>query len=89
MGGFVSGFAGSSGIGSVAKKVKGALKSKKSSSGSSGDPVSSDNPYGEILYHHGGKVRAKRGIVKKGEFVMTKGQQRGSAKSVRKQLRSK
>ena len=85
MGSFLSGLAGAAGP--LGGKLKSALKPKPKPKQGTFDNLSSGQPQNA---HHGAKIR-KSGLVnlKKGERVLTKGQQKGQAKEVRKRLRGK
>ena len=89
MGAF-AGFVGNSGVKKAAKWIGGKLSKKKSEGGSSpmGGGDSGGGFYGSDVtsYHKGGRVR-KTGLarLKKGERVLTKGQQ----KKLKKRMRSK
>jgi hypothetical protein len=78
MGGFAAGLAGSAG--GIAKKLKLRFGGKKADSSSS----ASDSDNGWDTYHKGGLVR-KTGpaMLKKGERVLTKRQQKGMRKRMR------
>jgi hypothetical protein len=80
MAGFATGLAGSAA--GIAKKLKSKMGGNKSSASSSSSSSDADN--GWDTYHKGGLVR-KTGpaMLKKGERVLTKRQQKGMRKRMR------